>query len=113
MRMALNLLREGRLVVIFPEGFPNIDNNPTPKQSDDDFLPFQRGFAKLAKLAGSNGRPVPIIPVGFIYERGERWRITMRFGQQTMSSPWSDLAVSQTVERQVQELSTAGIFHRD
>lgn len=105
LRMALNLLREGRLVVIFPEGFPNIDNNPTPKNSDDDFLPFQNGFAKLAKLAGRDGQPVPIVPVGFIYERGERWQITVRFGQQTTSSPWNDLLVSQAVERQVQELS--------
>jgi putative membrane protein len=79
-RDALQLLREDRIVAIFPEGFPNIDKHPTPKQGDDDMLPFEPGFARLAQMAARQGVHAPIIPVGFRYERGDRWHVTMRFG---------------------------------
>jgi putative membrane protein len=40
----VGLLRGGGLVVLFPEGYPNVDPNPTPKQGPDHFLPFHHGF---------------------------------------------------------------------
>jgi putative membrane protein len=80
MRESITLLEEGRIVGIFPEGFPNVDRNPTPKKTDHDMLPFEPGFARLAQFAASRGVHAPMIPVGFHYERGARWTMTMRFG---------------------------------
>lgn len=82
-REVTSLLTAGRVVVVFPEGYPNIDPSFTPK-SGDDFLPFEPGFVRYARIAErSEAGPVPIIPAGFHYERAsetERWRITLRFG---------------------------------
>ncbi len=79
-REALELLGEGRLVLIFPEGYPNIDPGYTPKSGDDTFLPFHPGVVRLASMASTARDPVPVIPVGFHYQRGPRWKVTMRFG---------------------------------
>ena len=81
MRESLQLLREGRVLVIFPEGYPNVDPNPTPKDDAHPFLPFKEGFARLAAMASAEGMIVPIVPVGFSYEPGPKWRVTMRFGK--------------------------------
>ncbi|MCS7003302.1 MAG: 1-acyl-sn-glycerol-3-phosphate acyltransferase, partial [Dehalococcoidia bacterium] len=51
LRDAVELLRAGRLVVIFPEGYPTVDPEGSMKQSDDDFLPFKAGFVAMARLA--------------------------------------------------------------
>lgn len=83
-REMTSLLREGRVVVVFPEGYPNIDPLFTPK-SGDEFLPFQPGFVRYARIAERAGTgPVPIVPAGFLYQReagSERWQISLRFGQ--------------------------------
>ena len=34
------LLAEGRVLVVFPEGYPNIDPHYTPKTRPEEFLPF-------------------------------------------------------------------------
>ncbi len=44
-RDTVELLREGRVVVVFPEGYPNIDPSFTPKRGDG-FLPFHEGFVR-------------------------------------------------------------------
>ena len=75
------LLNDGRVVLVFPEGYPNIDPGFTPKPDDSAFLPFQPGAVRLATLAAAKGIRVPIVPAGFAYERGERWRVTLRFGE--------------------------------
>jgi putative membrane protein len=75
------LLREGELVLVFPEGYPNIDPGFTPKADDDAFLPFESGFLRFAALAEQDGiTRVPIVPVGLEYQRRDRWRVTVRFG---------------------------------
>lgn len=81
-KSTVRLLRNERLLVIFPEGYPNIDPHPTPKADLDAFLPFKPGFIKLAELAERDGQTqVAIIPVGFDYRKyGQRWRATVRFG---------------------------------
>ena len=51
MRQSVDLLVEGRLLVIFPEGYPNIDPNYTTKTEPDEFLPFKPGFVSIASAA--------------------------------------------------------------
>ena len=77
------LLRSGEALVIFPEGYPNIDPHPTPKADLDVFLPFRPGFIKFVERAEKDGKTrVAIIPAGFTYTRepGGRWHTTVRFG---------------------------------
>ncbi|MCC6790796.1 MAG: 1-acyl-sn-glycerol-3-phosphate acyltransferase [Thermomicrobiales bacterium] len=102
---AVRLLREGRVLLVFPEGYPTIDPNPTPKQSDDEILPFRDGFARFARMAERSGVPsVPIVPAGLRYERGPRWRLTIRYGPAVTVS--DDIqAIRDRVEAQVRLLS--------
>jgi 1-acyl-sn-glycerol-3-phosphate acyltransferase len=79
-RESVRLLRAGKLLLVFPEGFPNVDPGYTPKTTDDAFLPFRRGFLRFVAYAERDGRTrVPIVPVGLEYRRGARWHLTMRF----------------------------------
>lgn len=74
-------LKAGEIVLIFPEGYPNIDPTYTPKTGDDDFLPFQAGFVRIAEIAARRGvADLPIVPAGFEYRRGPKWDVTLRFG---------------------------------
>jgi carotene biosynthesis associated membrane protein len=87
MHEAVELLSQGEVVVIFPEGYPNVDPHFTPKAGDNDFLPFERGFVRIAHAAERiSGIPVPIVPVGFDYQRAGTWHITMRFGEPLFAS---------------------------
>jgi 1-acyl-sn-glycerol-3-phosphate acyltransferase len=90
LRETTELLREGRVVIVFPEGYPNIDPHSTPKRGEE-FLPFQAGFLKFARVAESAGvGPVPIVATGFSYRKldagdsstGKReWAIHLAFGE--------------------------------
>ena len=52
------LLREGRIVTIFPEGYPNIDTSPSPKTDEDTFLPFHQGLCGSRRWrCGTGSRP--------------------------------------------------------
>ena len=99
------LLREGRVLIVFPEGHPTVDPNPTPKRSDDELLPFQPGVVRIAQIAerGGVGR-VPIVPVGLSYERGPRWRLTVRYGP-PLAATGDPATLSAELERRVRELS--------
>jgi 1-acyl-sn-glycerol-3-phosphate acyltransferase len=103
----LDLLAAGRLVLIFPEGYPNIDPGYTPKPDETAFLPFQPGFVRLAALAARRGLRVPIVPAGFSYSRGDRWQATLRFGEPvTVERRAQEAAVLREVETRVRCLST-------
>lgn len=107
---SVDLLREGRLVLIFPEGYPTIDPNETPKRGQDDFLPFQPGVVRIAGMASRQiGAPVPLIPAGFGYRQmGERWRIALRFGAPLALADAADRdATLARLEADVRALSTA------
>ncbi|HEY8284994.1 MAG TPA: 1-acyl-sn-glycerol-3-phosphate acyltransferase [Chloroflexota bacterium] len=108
-RAALDLLRDGRLLVIFPEGYPTIDPIATVKTSLDEILPFRSGFVTLAAMARREGiPPVPIIPVGLRYREGKPWRLTIRFGAPLYLTPGTDRRELLTsVEARVRELSRA------
>jgi 1-acyl-sn-glycerol-3-phosphate acyltransferase len=106
-RECVNLLRAGQFVLVFPEGYPNIDPGFTPKTGDDVFLPFQPGFLRFAALAERDGiTHVPIVPVGLEYQRGERWRVTVRFGLPVTRLPAVDIRDQVTaIEAEVRRLS--------
>lgn len=103
---ALGLLAAGHALLVFPEGYPTIDPTYTPKQDDDEILPFQPGFARLAALAAGQGIETPIVPVGLEYARGDRWRVTLRFGAPRVIARRAEAnAVIADVEREVRRLS--------
>ena len=78
--MSLDLLRAGRLLLVFPEGYPAIDPLGSPRTTSGGFLPFEPGFLALAERAG---RAVPVVPVGVWYapRQGGGWTVWLRFGQ--------------------------------
>lgn len=106
-RECVDLLRAGQFVLVFPEGYPNIDPRFTPKTSDDAFLPFHPGFVRFVALAERDGiTRVPIVPVGLEYQRSDRWQVTVRFGRPVTRVP--DLHFRDQVseiEEQVRRLS--------
>lgn len=102
------LLNGGSLLVVFPEGHPTIDPDETPKHGDETaFLPFQPGFVHLATFAQrQSGKPVSIVPAGFVYERGAKWSITLRFGPPILiDGPVDRAAVALAVENAARRLS--------
>lgn len=81
LRESVKLLQENRLLVIFPEGFPNIDPVFTPKTHADEFLPFKPGFAVIAESAERvMHQAIPIIPTGIRYQTGATWLAHVDFG---------------------------------
>jgi len=115
MREAATLLQEGRVLVVFPEGYPNVDPHRTPKEGDA-FLPFQPGlmrFVRAAENAGAGDGRVPVVPVGFRYERitpasakGPEWRIAMRIGAPRFRDAFpDDAAALAAIETDVHRLS--------
>ncbi|HKO33158.1 MAG: hypothetical protein K0S78_289 [Thermomicrobiales bacterium] len=110
-RQSVRLLRAGKLLLVFPEGFPNVDPGYTPKTTDDAFLPFRRGFLRFVAYAERDGRTrVPIVPVGLEYRRGARWHLTMRFGSPLAFDPGRDQGEQvRAIEDQVRILSGHGM----
>lgn len=82
LRDAVELLVEGRILVVFPEGFPNIDPTYTPKTEPEQFLPFKPGFVNILRTAEARlGQRIPIIPTGIHYAPGEIWQGYLTFGE--------------------------------
>jgi putative membrane protein len=77
-RASLRSLEQGRLLLIFPEGYPTIDPRWSSRRRDA-FLTFDPGFVVLAQRATCD---VPLIPVGLSYSKsdGQRWSVWLRFG---------------------------------
>jgi putative membrane protein len=83
-RQSLQLLRDGGLLLVFPEGYPTIDPAGVRQKEADGFRPFDAGFLVLAKRAGVQ---VPIVPVGLWYSPrpGGGWTVWLRFGHPTLA----------------------------
>lgn len=104
-RESIDILGRGHSLLVFPEGYPNIDPGYTPKTSPDDFLPFHSGFAQIATGATRLGIHAPVIPAGFAYEQGDRWHVTMRFGPPVDPSSMTRPELLHRVEQEVRALS--------
>jgi 1-acyl-sn-glycerol-3-phosphate acyltransferase len=105
-RASLAILRDGQVLLIFPEGYPTIDPHGSPKSGNDDFLPFHLGFARIAIESWKEGMSTTIVPIGFAYEPGDKWQIIMRIGSPFPRSPGiTTRALTAAVERAVIELS--------
>jgi putative membrane protein len=91
------LLRAGRVVLVFPEGYPNVDP-AFARKTGEEFLPFSHGYERMIVDAERDGATrVAIVPIGFHYTRVDAlWDIVMRVG------PATDVA---HVEAAVRELS--------
>lgn len=105
-REAIELLAAGEVLVVFPEGYPNIDPRYTPKRSPNEVLPFRAGFAVAAGAAEQRaGVEVPIVPAGLFYLPGvARWQATVRFGaphfaDRRVPREWLVRAVENSVAR--------------
>lgn len=102
----MQLFEAGHTLLVFPEGYPNIDPGHTPKQDESDVLPFQPGFVRLATVAARRGVRVPIVPAGFSYQRGERWRVHLAFGEPCVVATRTDEhAIGELIEERVRRLS--------
>lgn len=107
LRDAVEVLVGGGALVVFPEGYPNIDPHFTPKGKPDEMLPFRSGFATIASIAERRlGERIPIVPTGLSYTLGRRWTAHVHFGRPVyLASCDSRRALVRLVERRVQELS--------
>jgi len=115
LRQSVDLLKAERVVVIFPEGYPNVDPHFTPKKSNDEFLPFKAGFSAIAESAErSLDKAIPLIPVGIGYEIGEPWIARLNFGpavyRRDFSSRQSLIAL---LELEIRQLSAATSGYRE
>lgn len=92
-RQSAELLAEGRLLTIFPEGYPTIDPHGSRKPDPDTVLPFDPGFSAIARAAERvSGFRIPIVPVGFDYTKdsGDRWAIDLRVGAPVYLDSYAD-----------------------
>jgi 1-acyl-sn-glycerol-3-phosphate acyltransferase len=98
LHQAVELLVEGRLLVVFPEGYPNIDPTYTLKTNLDGFLPFKSGFVNIVRTAETRLKgEIPIIPAGFCYTAGRPWIAHLRFGEAIYRAKFD--AATKLVER--------------
>lgn len=107
LRQCIEILEDNRLLVIFPEGYPNIDPRFTPKKRLDEFLPFKPGFAVVAEqVERKTGRRIPIVPVGIRYETGRTWTAHLSFGEALFQRDFSSRRqLIDTVEAAAKKLS--------
>jgi 1-acyl-sn-glycerol-3-phosphate acyltransferase len=104
---AVALLTEGRVLAVFPEGYPNIDRHYTPKTKPEEVLPFKAGFAAIAAAAERRlGSRVAIVPCGFGYTRNGSWTARLNIGRAVYLEDFGSrqLLVSY-MEQRVAELS--------
>ena len=81
-RFRLGFSHRRRVLVVFPEGYPNIDPHYTLKTRPEEFLPFKAGFATIAAAAEKRlGARVPIVPSGFRYTKNSRWTARLNIGE--------------------------------
>src|SRR5215831_17748107 len=104
---SVDLLAEGCLLVVFPEGYPNIDRYYTPKMRPEEMLPFKAGFVAIAGAAEKRlGARVPIVPAGFRYTKARHWRVELHIGEGVyLEDCGSRRSLIERMEQRIAELS--------
>jgi uncharacterized membrane protein/1-acyl-sn-glycerol-3-phosphate acyltransferase len=106
---AVRLLAEGRVLTVFPEGYPDIDPHGSRKDHQGEQLPFDPGFISIARAAERrSGLQIPLIPVGFSYVQtgNGRWEAAMRIGAPIYLATYlSSEALVDDVSSRVRKLS--------
>lgn len=107
LRDSVRLVVEGRLLVIFPEGYPNIDPRYTPKRDSEEFLPFKAGFVTIARAAEKHlSEPLSLVPAGLRYSGKNPCLAQVRFGKAVGRNHFNSSAeLVAYFEKQVKELS--------
>lgn len=106
MRQAVDLLVAGRLLVIFPEGYPNVDPSYTTKTEPDEFLPFKLGFLNIVGAAEKRlNKKIAVIPAGVHYTRGTPWVGRLQFGSPLYRDSAAKEELVKHLERTVKQLS--------
>jgi 1-acyl-sn-glycerol-3-phosphate acyltransferase len=106
-RECAELLGDGRVVAIFPEGYPVIDPHSHRAPRATVLAPFKSGFARLAVAASRrSGRPVHVLPVGIRCDGTPSGRLVFVFGhgRDVTASTEVDALVAETYD-DVLELS--------
>lgn len=107
---AVELLAEGRVLVVFPEGYPNIDPHYTPKTQPDDFLPFKSGFLRIVQAAENRlAREIPILPLGLYYGAGRPATVHLRIGPPIDRAAFPGAGLIKQLEQEVRKLSVPPI----
>ena len=114
LRDSVELLAEGRLLVVFPEGYPNIDRYYTPKMRPEEMLPFKAGFVAIAVAAEKRlGTRVPIVPAGFRYTKARHWRVELNIGEAVYREDCaSRRSLIERLEQRIAELSGLSVFEQ-
>lgn len=109
---SVELLVEGRVLVVFPEGYPNIDPTYTPKREPEEFLPFKPGFVSIIIAAEKRlGTKLPIIPLGIQYVAGKVWIARLVFGEVIYRDRFTNSAsLIQCAEKEVKRLSDPSAY---
>jgi len=114
LRDSVELLAEGRLLVVFPEGYPNIDRHYTPKMRPEEMFPFKAGFVAIAVAAEKRlGAKVPIVPAGFRYTKARHWRAELNIGEAVyLKDCASRRSLIERMEQRIAELSGLSVVNR-
>ena len=80
-RQSIELLVSGQLLVVFLEGYPNIDPHRVPRKSPKGLLPFKASFAPIAAAAEKRLHArLPIIPAGLRHMESQPCIAELNFG---------------------------------
>jgi len=107
MKDSVRILRNGAVLAVFPEAYPDIDPRNTPRVENNASLPFRQGFARLVEMVEKDEHTkIAIVPAGLSYVQNGRWSVTLRFGPALSRSDYIDSThLVQDVEMRVRELS--------
>ncbi|HVO92997.1 MAG TPA: lysophospholipid acyltransferase family protein [Terriglobales bacterium] len=112
LKHSIELLVEGKILVVFPEGYPNVDPTYTPKTDLEQFLPFKPGFVNMVAAAEQRlGGTIPIIPAGLRYGPGKSCVGNLVFGNAVFAQSFAaKKELVAFLESEVRRLSSGPAF---
>lgn len=101
LRCGVNLLREGRMMVVFPEG--NIFR-------DGEVHSLKAGLARMALQAGELGEAVRVVPIGIRYsdpEVGWRSSVTIKVGAPLTTADFAGVKIKEASRQMTADLEAS------